>query len=209
FNRLDGTGTPSFAADSPTPLGAGVAANTAGLITVTPEERAELESTFHVVDSVRRWIAPYTGIIDITGTVALTTAGDTSADGVRATIQLEDAEIFTVTIADPTDLTPKPITGLTGVAVTAGQRLYVRVNSRNDGAFDTVAFDPTITYRTVAGAAVIPRRRTRMGCRCSRRRHRPISPSAVARCRSACRRPAQRQSRARSRSRSRPATRHA
>src|SRR6202030_1062023 len=59
-------------------------------------------------------------------------------------------------ISDPTDLTPKPITGLTGLPVTAGQRLYFRVNSRVDGAFDTVSFDPTITYTAVNGVAVDP-----------------------------------------------------
>jgi hypothetical protein len=75
--------------------------------------------------------------------VALTQAGDAAADGIRAAIQLENTELFSMVIADPTDLAPKPITGLTGIAVTAGQRLYFRVNSRNDGAFDTVAFDPT------------------------------------------------------------------
>ena len=32
------------------------------------------------------------------------------------------SELFSLTIADPTDLTPKPITGLTNIAVTAGQR---------------------------------------------------------------------------------------
>src|SRR5262249_21721247 len=161
FNRLDANGNPSFAPDSPTPLGTGAAANTAGLITVTPEERTAAEAAFPLVDSLRRWVAPFTGTIDIAGRVALTQAGDAAADGGRAAIQLEDTEIFSVTIADPTDLTPKPITGLTDITVTAGQRLYFRVNARDDGgfdkvhAFDTVSFDPTITYRSVDGAPVV------------------------------------------------------
>jgi RHS repeat-associated protein len=161
FNRLDANGNPSFAPDSPTPLGTGAAANTAGLITVTPEERAAAEAAFPLVDSLRRWVAPFTGRIDITGQLALTQAGDAAADGVRAAIQLEDTEIFSVTIANPTDLTPKPITGLTDIYVTAGQPLYFRVNARDDGgfdkvnAFDTVSFDPTITYRRVNGAPVV------------------------------------------------------
>ncbi len=154
FNRLDANGNPSFAPDSPTPLGTGAATNTAGLITTPPVDQA----AFPLVDSLRRWVAPFTGTIDITGQIVLTQTAnaDAAADGVRAAIQLENTEIFSVTIADPTDPTPKPITGLTGVAVTAGQRLYFRVDSRNDGAFDTVSFDPTITYRTVNGAAVDP-----------------------------------------------------
>jgi RHS repeat-associated protein len=156
FNRLDANGNPSFAPGSPTPLGSGAATNTAGLITPTPDQQAAAQQAFALVDSLRRWVAPFTGTVDITGQVALTQAGDSSADGVRAAIQLENTEIFSLTIADPTDLTPKPITGLTGIAVTAGQRLYFRVDSRNDGAFDTVSFDPTITYRTVNATAVDP-----------------------------------------------------
>src|SRR5260221_9306951 len=130
--------------------------NTAGLITVTPDQQAAAQAAFPLVASLRRWVAPFTGTIDITGQIFLTQTGDAAADGVRAAIQLENNEIFSLTIADPTDLTPKPITALTGIAVTAGQRLYFRVNSRNDGAFDTVSFDPTITYRTVNGVAVAP-----------------------------------------------------
>src|SRR5262249_41023550 len=135
FNRLDANGNPSFGPDSPTPLGTGVSANPAGLITVTPEERAAAEAAFPLVDSLRRWVAPFTGRIDITGQVALTRAGDAAADGVRAAIQLEDTEIFSVTIADPTDLTPKTIAGLTDIYVTAGQRLYFTVKARVAGSY--------------------------------------------------------------------------
>src|SRR5262249_39188502 len=39
FNRLDANGNPSFAADSPTPLGSGAPTNTAGLITPTPDQQ--------------------------------------------------------------------------------------------------------------------------------------------------------------------------
>ena len=73
---------------------------------MTPEEQAEAEAAFHLVDPIRRWVAPFTGTIDITGQVALTQAGDAAADGIRAAIQLENSEIFSVVIADPTDLTP-------------------------------------------------------------------------------------------------------
>src|SRR5215813_7300334 len=163
------TGLLTFIGSSPTPLG-GVtppaAPVTAGLI--QPPSDPQLAATrqtaaqqaFALVDSLRRWVAPFTGTINVTGQVALTQAppqNDTGvADGVRAAVQLEDRELFSVTISDPTDLTPKPITGLTGISVIAGQRLYFRVNSRSDGAFDTVSFDPTITYTAVNGATVDP-----------------------------------------------------
>src|SRR5262249_18673699 len=158
FNRLDANGNPSFAPGSPTPLGSSAATNTAGLITVTPDQQAAAQAAFPLVDSIRRWVAPFTGTIDITGPIALAQAappGDTSADGVRVAIQLENSEIFSLTIA-PNDITTKQITGLTGIGVSAGQHLYFRVDSINDGAYDVVSFDPTITYRTVNGAAVDP-----------------------------------------------------
>src|SRR5215467_10240419 len=170
FNQgVDSSGNISFAATSPTPLG-GVtppaAPSTAGLIKppsdpqLAASQQTAAQSAFAVVDSLRRWVAPLTGTINVTGQVALTQAppqNDTGvADGVRAAVQLEDSELFSVTISDPTDLTPKPISGLTGLSVATGQHLYFRVNSRNDGAFDTVSFDPTITYTAVNGAAVDP-----------------------------------------------------
>ena len=115
FNRLDAAGTPSFAADSPTPLGTGVPANTDDLITVSQEEQDALAGDLRRLDSLRRWVAPFTGTIDVTGEVALIRAGPaTAADGVRVAVQLEDTELFSVVIADPTDLTPKPLTGLDG-----------------------------------------------------------------------------------------------
>jgi hypothetical protein len=129
-----------------------------GLITVTPDQQAAAQAAFPLIDSIRRWVAPFTGTIDVTGPIALAQAADptdTTADGVRVAIQLENSELFSLTIA-PSDITTKQITGLTGISVTAGQRLYFRVDSINDGAFDTVSFDPTITYRTVNGAAVDP-----------------------------------------------------
>src|SRR5262249_20207906 len=64
--------------------------------------QAAAQQAFAVVDSLRRWVAPFTGTINVTGQVALTQAppqNDTGvADGVRAAVQLEDSELFSVTI---------------------------------------------------------------------------------------------------------------
>src|SRR5262249_53950779 len=100
------------------------------------------------------------GTMDVTGPIQVMqptsrAAKGPNADGVRVAVQLEDSELFSLTIA-PDDGTTKQITGLTGLQVTAGQRLYFRVDSINDGTSDTVSFDPTITYRTVNGATVDP-----------------------------------------------------
>src|SRR5262249_16292545 len=136
FNQgSDANGNPFFGPNSPTPLGPNSAVtNTAGLITTTADQQSRAQLAFPLVDSLRRWVAPFTGTINVTGQVALTQTGDASADGVRAAVQLENTELFSVTIA-ANDTTTKQITGLTGISVTAGQRLYFRVDSINDGAF--------------------------------------------------------------------------
>src|SRR5262249_2005368 len=111
FNQgVDSSGNLSFAATSPTPLGGatpGAPPSTAGLIAPAwANQQTAAQSAFALVDSLRRWVAPFTGTINITGQVQLTQApptGDNSADGVRAAIQLEDSELFSVTISDPTD----------------------------------------------------------------------------------------------------------
>jgi hypothetical protein len=194
FNQgPDANGNPFFAPTSPTPLGAGAATNTAGLIIVTSDQQAAAQNAFPLIDSVRRFVAPYTGTINITGPVALAQAGDASADGVRTAIQLEDTELFSLTIG-PTDTTVKQITGLTGIAVTAGQRLYFRVDSINDGAFDTVLFDPTITYTAVNGAAVDPTTLDESGLPRFVFTASADSPMPAVRCPSSSRRPARRRS---------------
>ena len=147
FNRLV-NGVPSFGPNSPTPLAAGANSDTGGMIPDPDAGRAEMEAAFHLVDPVRAWVAPYDGKVAITGQVKLLTAApaDYPADGVRASIQLGGDELWTTTIANPRDLTPKAISGLDEVAVSAGDRIYFRVHSINDGAYDAVEFNPTITY---------------------------------------------------------------
>src|SRR5262249_20927703 len=161
FNQgVDANGNLSFGPNSPTPLGSGAVTNTAGLVAVTSDLQAAAPKAFPLIDSVRPWGAPFTRprngtrpIQPITPTRP--TAPGPDPPGGRTAIQLEGSELFSLTIG-PSDGTTKQITGLTGISVTAGQRLYFRVDSINDGASDTVLFDPTITYTTVNGAAVDP-----------------------------------------------------
>ncbi len=148
FNRLVG-GKPAFDTTSPTPLGSSAASNTSGLVTDPNEARADIEAANSLADPLRRWVAPYTGTVSIVGDVRLVTtpaAGYATADGVRVAVQQNASEIFNLVLDNPADTTPKPILGLTVVPVTAGDRIYFRVNSRNDGSFDQVEFNPTITY---------------------------------------------------------------
>jgi RHS repeat-associated protein len=148
FNTLV-NGVPTFGPNSPTPLTQGAPTDTSGMVQDPEAGREDMEAEYHLVDPLRRWIAPYSGQVAISGQVGLLNAPldtYTTADGVRLSIQHNGDEIWSLTIPDPTDTTAHPITNLNQVPVNAGDRIYFRVNSINDGAFDAVEFDATITY---------------------------------------------------------------
>jgi RHS repeat-associated protein len=99
-------------------------------------------------DTLRRWVAPFAGQIAITGDVALVNSdkhGYATADGVRVAIQHNDTELFATTI-DANDFAPKTPTGVNAITVSRGDRIYFRVGTRLDGAFDQVAWDPKVSY---------------------------------------------------------------
>ncbi|HET8661435.1 MAG TPA: SpvB/TcaC N-terminal domain-containing protein [Micromonosporaceae bacterium] len=99
-------------------------------------------------DTLRRWVAPYSGQIKITGAVTLVNAdrqGYQTADGVRVAIQHNATELYSTTI-NGDDFAAKTPTGVDAVDVTAGDRIYFRVQTRLDGAFDQVSWDPRIAY---------------------------------------------------------------
>jgi hypothetical protein len=75
FNQgVDANGNLSFTSTSPVPLG-GATPSTAGLIAPpTSDQQTAAQSAFALVDSVRRWVAPFTGTINITGPIQLTQA---------------------------------------------------------------------------------------------------------------------------------------
>jgi RHS repeat-associated protein len=151
FNQLQG-GVPTFDDTSPTPLEVGTS-NTDSINPPIPDDILDqMERVYHLVDPVRRWTAPSNGTVSITGQVHLLAAAPTSytaADGVRVSVQKNGTELWTTTISNPRDLTARTITGQSAVQVSRGDNIYFRVNSRDDGRYDAVAFDPTITYTGV------------------------------------------------------------
>jgi hypothetical protein len=150
-------GAPTFGPSSPTPLTQGAPADTSGMVQDPEAGKADMEAQYHLVDPLRRWVAPYTGKVSITGPYRLLVAPPatyTTADGVRLSIQHNGSEIWSQTIADPADTAPKDILGLEAVDVAVGDRLYFRVNSINDGSYDTVEFNPAITYTKMDTAQV-------------------------------------------------------
>ncbi|MFE2722757.1 SpvB/TcaC N-terminal domain-containing protein [Kitasatospora sp. NPDC059327] len=152
FGYLDANGQPAYSADSartPVPVGGGA---------VTGEIVGDQSAQFNqqvdnspLLDSVRRWVAPFDGNVRVDGRVQLTQdpsparAAYTKADGVRVTIQHKDAELWAQRIGpdDHTEFTPGNVAS---IPVKKGDALYFRTQSILDGKYDTVAWDPEITY---------------------------------------------------------------
>jgi RHS repeat-associated protein len=160
FNHLDANGVPTFTAnssDTPVPIGAGVL-DTTGLVADYTASRDQQDANNPPVDVVRRWVAPYTGTVTVTGDVTLVQdtsaerAAYAAADGVRVAVQKNTAELWSSVIG-ATDYTAKTPTGVSSIAVTKDDRLYFRVGSRSDGAYDQVTWDPVIQYVTSTGVA--------------------------------------------------------
>nr|CEL15614.1 Mll6838 protein [Kibdelosporangium sp. MJ126-NF4] len=152
FGYLDANGNPAYSEDSkqtPVPVGGGTASGT-----FVGNQRAAFDRAVEsspLVDSVRRWVAPFDGTVRIDGRARL--VKDTSpqraaydkADGVRVTIQHKDTELWAQRIG-PNDYMEFAPTGVGAISVKKGDALYFRTQSILDGMYDTVAWDPTITY---------------------------------------------------------------
>ena len=94
FNTLDANGIPTFSTSSattPIPL------DPSPLPDLSSAELAELSATLDLqsppIDTVRRFIAPYTGTVVIDADVALDAVGADSTDGVRVAIQHNGDEL--------------------------------------------------------------------------------------------------------------------
>lgn len=108
-----------------------------------------LTDNYPLVDTVRRWVAPWDGRVSISGEAALAGAPGcdqyAAADGVRLAIQHNDEELWSARILP--DEGPASPRDVSQVQVRAGDRLYFRAQSVQNGACDEVAWDPVIVYR--------------------------------------------------------------
>ncbi|MFJ6352732.1 SpvB/TcaC N-terminal domain-containing protein [Streptomyces sp. NPDC092046] len=152
FGYLDADGQPAYSADSahtPAPIGGG--AVTGAIVGDQTAQFNQQVDNSPLLDTVRRWVAPYDGNVRVDGPVQLTQdpsaarAAYTKADGVRVTIQHKDAELWAQRIGpdDHTEFTPGNVAS---IPVKKGDALYFRTQSILDGKYDTVAWDPVITY---------------------------------------------------------------
>lgn len=159
FNHLNGDGNPTFtlnSGDTPSPIIDGAAPD-GDLVEVDPAEQQELIDRTPRHDIVRSWEAPYAGTVSISGSVALVEQAGIDEynreDGVTVSIDVNSSFGFPFTPAQrlfletipANDYTPRPAS-VNNINVVAGQRIYFRVQSIFDGAFDRVAWDPMITY---------------------------------------------------------------
>ncbi len=153
FNQFMGVGDPVFtpnSSDTVYPIGPGVV-NTNNLLESFQALFEQQIDNFPLIDTLRKWVAPFDGQIQITGNVALIEdtsperADYTTADGVRVAIQHNASELWTATIVE-NDYTAKTPTGVGAINVVKGDIIYFRVQSEFDGAYDQVNWDPTIQY---------------------------------------------------------------
>ena len=153
FNFINEDGIPEFTRNSgitANPINTGFAID-GDLFDNDPDQQQQLENDFPLHDVVRMWKAPYDGEISIHAPVRLieNTSEErqeyTTADGVTVSIQAKNAVVWNASIG-PDDYAVKTPTGLTRIEVRAGDQIYFRVQSRYDGAYDQVNWDPVITY---------------------------------------------------------------
>jgi len=155
FNHIDtATGQISFtptSAGTPSPVVAGVTINQ-NLLDPTEAEADHQQAIDDnpLQDVVRMWQAPYSGTINITAPVSLLPSNDperatTPADGVRVAVQLRGSELWSQNIG-PDDYSVHQPTGLSGLTVQKGDRIYFRVGSIDNGSYDSVNWAPVIDY---------------------------------------------------------------
>ncbi len=153
FNHIDGNGNPSFttsSGDTPSPINAAGSIDP-DLVENDPQalETAIDDNPLH--DVVKVWRAPFDGTVSITESAHLTQDNSpdaqayTAADGVKLSIQHKGNTLWSTDIA-ANDFTPKTPAGVNAVAVQKGDRIYFRVQSKFNGAYDKVAWAPQVTY---------------------------------------------------------------
>jgi len=155
FNRIDpATGDPAFTTESsltPSRIEAMGSLNTAMLAADPAEQEQELAEAMDqnpLHDVVRVWQAPYSGRISVTAPVQLLKnpkREDNPADGVRVAIQLKGEERWWEVI-EGDDYSVHQPTVVNSLSVQRGDRIYFRVQSRVNGAYDQVQWAPVIEY---------------------------------------------------------------
>lgn len=153
FNRLV-NGVPTFTSahsNTENPVGASAPIDGDALVSVDPQELEEAIDDHPLHDTVRFWQAPESGVVEVIAPVALIDNDSderqsyTSADGVTVSIQHKEVVLWQQRIEADDDTEQVPA-GVDAIAVQAGDRIYFRVQSVFDGAYDQVSWNPDIRY---------------------------------------------------------------
>lgn len=153
FNITDNTGRvrfSTFSSRSPSPVEGGERPDT-NLIIIDPREQEKLIDDNPLEDMVRMWTAPLDGLIAIDAPVALFENKSSArlaydkADGVKVAIQHNNVEISNITISAK-DYSRKNFSARKQVS--KGDRVYFRVQSNINGAYDQLSSNPIITYES-------------------------------------------------------------
>lgn len=114
--------------------------------------QSDLAEQSPLVDTVRRWQAPFAGIVSIDAIATFSPDPDLffspPNDGVRVAIQQNDAEIQSHVLDEVGE---SGFASASSLPVARGDNFYFRVGSIDDGANDEVEWSPTITYTSIAG----------------------------------------------------------
>lgn len=159
FNHINGDGDPEFttsSGDTPSAIFANGTIDQSGA-GPTPEELAELQEEFPLHDVVRMWEAPYPGTVAIKAPVNWIRDGEDYPvkDGVKVSIQVRGTILWSTNIgADDADIYQP--TGVEQIQVEKGDKIYFRVQSIFDGAYDRVKWDPEIVYNNLPTEEVDP-----------------------------------------------------
>jgi RHS repeat-associated protein len=155
FNHIDpATGIITFTPTStgtPSPIFAGVTITRDLMDAVAlAKEREDAINNNPLQDIVRMWQAPYSGTINVTAPLQLLQSNDpdrasTPADGIRASVQLKGSVLWTGNISADDYGVHQP-TGLNGLQVQKGDRIYFRIGSIENGSYDSVSWAPVIDY---------------------------------------------------------------
>ncbi|HEX2936571.1 MAG TPA: SpvB/TcaC N-terminal domain-containing protein [Bacteroidales bacterium] len=157
FNHINQQGEPVFSVSSaltPNPLNTASSIDSSMLPNAGDEQR-ELEAQFPLQDAVKMWQAPYKGWVKINAPVrlledtSLAARTDTLKDGVKVSIQYRGQIVWSTEIG-PDDYNFKYPT-IDSIFVNKEDRLYFRVQSRFNGSYDQVFWDPEITYSSING----------------------------------------------------------
>ncbi|NRB48378.1 MAG: hypothetical protein HRU41_11950 [Saprospiraceae bacterium] len=162
FNHINSDGDPEFttsSGDTPSSIFAGGTVDQSGA-GPTPEELAQLQEEFPLHDVVRMWEAPYPGTVAIDAPVNWIADGADYPvkDGVKVSIQVRGAVLWSTDIGSDDSNIYEP-TGVGQINVEKGDKIYFRVQSVFDGAFDRVKWDPEIKYMDLPVEEVDPNKK--------------------------------------------------